>query len=112
MHPSGNRPSLWTEFWVLTRAVCGIIFWPVLALVALILGLLGLFYLFATHWAFGLLGPWAPSPWPWAPSSGGTGAGHRRTSGARICSLRDKSRSFGESCGFQPAELTQIVHDL
>jgi len=55
MYPSGNRPSLWTEFWVLTRAVYGIIFWPVLALVTLILGLLGLFYLFATHWAFGLL---------------------------------------------------------
>ena len=56
MYPSGNRPSLWTEFWVLTRAVCGIIFWPMLALLALILGLLGLFYLFATYWAFGLLG--------------------------------------------------------
>ena len=55
MYPSGNRPSLWTEFWVLTRAVYGIILWPVLALVALILGLLGLFYLFATHWALGLL---------------------------------------------------------
>ena len=55
MYPSGNRPSLWTEFWVLTRAVYGIIFWPVLALLTLILGLLGLFYLFATHWAFGLL---------------------------------------------------------
>ena len=55
MYPSGNRPSLWTEFWVLTRVVYGIIFWPVLALVALILGLLGLFHLFATHWVFGLL---------------------------------------------------------
>jgi hypothetical protein len=40
MYPSGNRPSLWTEFWVLTRAVYGIILWPVLALVALLLGLL------------------------------------------------------------------------
>ena len=56
MHPSGNRPSLWIEFWVLTRAVYGILFWPVLALVALLLGLLGLFYLFATHWALGLMG--------------------------------------------------------
>ena len=55
MYPSGNRPSLWTEFWILTRAVYGIILWPVLALIALILGLLGLFYLFATSWVFGLL---------------------------------------------------------
>jgi len=55
MYPSGSRPSLWTEFWVLTRAVYGVLLWPVLALVALILGLLGLFYLFATHWALGLL---------------------------------------------------------
>ena len=55
MHPSGRRPSLWTEFWVLTRAVYGVLFWPVLALLALILGLLGVFYLFATYWAFGLL---------------------------------------------------------
>ena len=55
MYPPGNRPSFWTEFWVLTRAAYGILFWPVLALVALILGLLGLFYLFATYWAFGLL---------------------------------------------------------
>ena len=37
MYPSGNRPSLWTEFWVLTRAVYGIILWPVLALGALAL---------------------------------------------------------------------------
>ncbi len=55
MYPSGNRPSLWTEFWLLTRAVYAILFWPVLALVALILGLLAFFYLFATYWAFALL---------------------------------------------------------
>jgi hypothetical protein len=55
MCPPGNRPSLWTEFSVLTRTAYGILFWPVLALVALILSLLGLFYLFATYWAFGLL---------------------------------------------------------
>lgn len=62
MCPSGNRPSLWTEFWLLTRAVCGILLWPVLALVALILGLLGLFYLFATHWAFALVALAAIAP--------------------------------------------------
>ena len=56
MYEPSKSPSLWSEFWTLTRIVYGILFWPVLALVAVLLAVVGVFVLFTIHPAFALLG--------------------------------------------------------
>ncbi|MGQ9573613.1 MAG: hypothetical protein ACUVV3_10615 [Dehalococcoidia bacterium] len=55
MYQPPEPPSLWSEFWTLTRIVYGILFWPFVALVAVLLALLGLFVLYTIHLAFALL---------------------------------------------------------
>ncbi|MDP2948285.1 MAG: hypothetical protein Q8P22_01950 [Chloroflexota bacterium] len=55
MYQPPRPPSFWHEFWLLTRLVYGILFWPVLALVAVLLAVVGVFVAFAIHWGFGLL---------------------------------------------------------
>lgn len=51
-----QKPSpWWAEAWVLTRAVFGILFWPMAALVGSLGILVATFYLFTLHWAFGLM---------------------------------------------------------
>lgn len=55
MQQPPKPPSLWTEFWTLTRIVYGILFWPLLALLAVLLAMFGLFVLFTIHPVFALL---------------------------------------------------------
>jgi hypothetical protein len=55
MYQPPKPPSLWTEFWTLTRIVYGILFWPLLALLAVVLAIFGIFILFTIHPAFVLL---------------------------------------------------------
>ena len=55
MYQPPKPPSLWTEFWTLTRIVYGILFWPLLALLAVILAVLGVFVLYTIHPALVLL---------------------------------------------------------
>ena len=55
MYQPPKPPSLWSEFWTLTRIVYGILFWPLLALFAVLLAVVGVFVLFTIHPAFALL---------------------------------------------------------
>jgi small-conductance mechanosensitive channel len=55
MYQPPKPPSLWSEFWTLTRIVYGILFWPLVALIAVLLALLGIFILYTIHVAFALL---------------------------------------------------------
>jgi hypothetical protein len=55
MYQPPKPPSLWTEVWMLSRIVYGILFWPVLALFAVILAVFGVFVLYTIHPAFALL---------------------------------------------------------
>ena len=55
MYEPPKPPSLWSEFWTITRIVYGILFWPFLALLAVILVIVGIFVLYTIHFAFGLL---------------------------------------------------------
>jgi len=55
MYQPPKPPSLWSEFWTLTRIVYGILFWPLVALIAVLLALLGIFILYTIHVAFVLL---------------------------------------------------------
>jgi hypothetical protein len=55
MYQRPKPPSLWTEFWTLTRIVYGILLWPLLALLAVLLAMFGIFILFTIHPAFALL---------------------------------------------------------
>ncbi len=55
MYQRPKLPSLWTEFWTLTRIVYGILFWPLLALFAVLLAMFGVFILYTIHPAFALL---------------------------------------------------------
>ena len=55
MQQPSKPPSLWSEFWTLTRIVYGILLWPLMALPAVLLAMLGVFLLFTVHPAFGLL---------------------------------------------------------
>ena len=55
MYQPPKPPSLWTEFWTLTRIVYGILFWPLLALLAGLMAVFGVFILFTIHPAFALL---------------------------------------------------------
>lgn len=48
-------PPWWVEVFVLTKAVFGILFWPLAALMGLIAAIVGLVILFTIHWAFGVL---------------------------------------------------------
>ena len=63
MYQPPKPPSLWSEFWTLTRIVYGILFWPVLALVAVLLAVVGVFVLFTIHPAFALLAIAAVAWW-------------------------------------------------
>jgi hypothetical protein len=55
MYQPPKSPSLWTEFWTLTRIVYGILLWPLVALLAVVLAVVGVFVLYTIHPAFALL---------------------------------------------------------
>jgi hypothetical protein len=55
MQQPSKSPSLWTEVWTLSRIVYGILFWPFLALVGVLLAVFGTFVLYTVHPAFALL---------------------------------------------------------
>jgi hypothetical protein len=55
MYQPPKPPSLWSEFWTLTRIVYGILFRPLLALLAVVLAMFGVFVLFTIHPALVLL---------------------------------------------------------
>jgi hypothetical protein len=55
MYQPPKPPSLWSEFWTLTRIVYGILLWPLLALFAVLLAVFGVFVLYTIHPAFTLL---------------------------------------------------------
>jgi len=55
MYQRPKPPSLWTEFWTLTRIVYGILFWPLMALLAVLVAMFGVFILYTIHPAFALL---------------------------------------------------------
>jgi len=55
MYQPPKPPSLWSEFWTLSRIVYGILFWPLLALFAALLTVFGVFILYTIHPAFALL---------------------------------------------------------
>ena len=48
-------PPWWAEVFILTKAVLGILFWPLAALLLLIGAIVGLVVLLTIHWAFGVL---------------------------------------------------------
>ena len=48
-------PGFWGEFFILTRTVYGILFWPLLILIGALVALAGIVVLFSIHWGFGLL---------------------------------------------------------
>lgn len=49
-------PRWWEETWVLSRAVFGVLFWPMAVLFLGLFALLGVFYLFSWHPLAGLGG--------------------------------------------------------
>jgi len=54
--PEPERPPpWWLEAWALTRAVLAVLFWPLVALVALVVAVGGVVAAFSVHWAWGLL---------------------------------------------------------
>jgi ABC-type protease/lipase transport system fused ATPase/permease subunit len=55
MYQPPKPPSLWSEFWTLTRVVYGILLWPLLAILGVLFAMFGIFVLFTIHFAFGLL---------------------------------------------------------
>ena len=55
MQQPSKSPSLWTEFWTLTRIVYGILFWPLFTLLAVLLAMFSVFILYTIHPAFALL---------------------------------------------------------
>jgi hypothetical protein len=55
MYQPPKPPSLWSEFWTLNRIVYGILFWPLLALFAVLLTVFGVFVLYTIHPAFALM---------------------------------------------------------
>ncbi len=55
MAPQPERPPpWWLEAWALTRVVFSVLFWPLVALLALILALGGTVVAFSIHWAWGV----------------------------------------------------------
>ena len=55
-HEPEKPPPWWLETFVLTRAVFGVLMWPLLAIVGIIIIIAGLFIAFNVHWGLGLLG--------------------------------------------------------
>jgi lysylphosphatidylglycerol synthetase-like protein (DUF2156 family) len=53
--PNEKPPPWWQETWVLTRAIFGILLWPLLALVAVVVAIAGLVVAFGAGWPWGLL---------------------------------------------------------
>lgn len=54
--PQPQKPTpWWVEVFVLTKAVFGILFWPLVAVLGVIAAIVGLVALFTIHWAFGVL---------------------------------------------------------
>lgn len=53
--PPEKPPPWWAEVFVLTRAVFGILFWPLAVIVAAIAALVMTFFLFSVHWTLGVL---------------------------------------------------------
>lgn len=49
------KASSWAEVFVITRALFGILFWPIAALLGILTITAILFLLFILHWAFGIL---------------------------------------------------------
>lgn len=47
-------PHWWEETWVISRAVFGVLFWPVTVLFGGVAGIFFVFYLFSIHPLFGL----------------------------------------------------------
>ncbi len=45
----------WLEMLVLTWAVFSVLFWPLAAIVAAVVAVVGLIFAFTVHWAWGLL---------------------------------------------------------
>ena len=50
-----QEPGGCLEVWVLTRAMFGILFWPMLALIGVILAVVFIFFLFTVHPALALI---------------------------------------------------------
>ena len=52
-----RRPEApwWWETWVITRAVFSVLFWPLVALTALLVAIGALVLAFAIHWGWGVL---------------------------------------------------------
>ena len=55
MYQRPKSPSLWTELWTLSRIVYGILLWPLVALLTIVLAVVGVFVLYTIHPAFALL---------------------------------------------------------
>lgn len=55
MYDRGKQPPWWQEAFVLTRAVFGILFWPLLALAAAVVAIFGLFVAFNAGVVWGVL---------------------------------------------------------
>lgn len=55
MYDGGKGSPWWQEAFVLTRAVFGILFWPIIAIVGVIVAIGGLFVAFDTGVGWGLL---------------------------------------------------------
>lgn len=52
--PPERPPPWWAEVLVLTRAVFGVLFWPLVAIVGAVGALVVTVYLFTVHWAAGV----------------------------------------------------------
>ncbi len=55
MYDGGKGPPWWLEAFVLTRAVFGILLWPIAAIVGVIVAVAGLFAAFGAGLGWGLL---------------------------------------------------------
>ena len=56
MYPQPEKPPpWWLETFMITRAVFGVLFWPLLALAGGIVAIVGLVFAFTAHWAWGIL---------------------------------------------------------
>ena len=49
-----KEPHWWSEVWVLTQAVFSVMFWPILWMIASLLGVVGMIWLFVVHPLLGL----------------------------------------------------------
>jgi hypothetical protein len=55
MYDSGKQPPWWQEVFVLSRAVFGILFWPLAAIFGVLVAISGLFVAFNAGLLWGLL---------------------------------------------------------